>query len=74
MRLAKKQIYFKWLAKKLEYNSSPYTSLLYFLVRKEIQRIKIGNDLIKDGVEVITQNQKTSGGARWNYLAAYLMD
>ena len=60
------------MAKKLEYNSSPYTSTIVFLVRKGNQKgIKDWNDLIKDGVEVITPNPKTSGGARWNYLAAY---
>ena len=58
--------------KKLEYNSSPYTSTIVFLVRKGNPKgIKDWNDLIKDGVEVITPNPKTSGGARWNYLAAY---
>ncbi|AXK49774.1 sulfate transporter subunit [Aliarcobacter trophiarum LMG 25534] len=58
--------------KKLEYNSSPYTSTIVFLVRKGNPKgVKDWNDLIKDGVEVITPNPKTSGGARWNYLAAY---
>ena len=58
--------------KKLEHNSSPYTSTIVFLVRKGNPKgIKDWNDLIKDGVEVITPNPKTSGGARWNYLAAY---
>ena len=58
--------------KKLEYNSSPYASTIVFLVRKGNPKgIKDWNDLIKDGVEVITPNPKTSGGARWNYLAAY---
>ncbi|QKF74425.1 sulfate ABC transporter, sulfate binding protein [Aliarcobacter faecis] len=58
--------------KKLEFNSSPYTSTIVFLVRKGNPKgIKDWNDLIKDGVEVITPNPKTSGGARWNYLAAY---
>ena len=60
------------MAKKLEYNSSPYTSTIVFLVRKgNPKAIKDWNDLIKEGVEVITPNPKTSGGARWNYLAAY---
>lgn len=58
--------------KKLDFNSSPYTSTIVFLVRKGNPKgIKDWNDLIKDGVEVITPNPKTSGGARWNYLAAY---
>ena len=58
--------------KKLEHNSSPYTSTIVFLVRKGNPKgIKDWNDLIKDGVDVITPNPKTSGGARWNYLAAY---
>ncbi|WP_418179916.1 sulfate ABC transporter substrate-binding protein [Aliarcobacter lanthieri] len=58
--------------KKLEFNSSPYTSTIVFLVRKGNPKgIKDWDDLVKDGVEVITPNPKTSGGARWNYLAAY---
>ena len=53
-------------------NSSPYTSTIVFLVRKgNPKSIKDWNDLTKDGVEVITPNPKTSGGARWNYLAAW---
>jgi sulfate/thiosulfate transport system substrate-binding protein len=53
-------------------NSSPYTSTIVFLVRKgNPKKIKDWNDLIKKGVEVITPNPKTSGGARWNYLAAW---
>jgi sulfate transport system substrate-binding protein len=53
-------------------NSSPYTSTIVFLVKKGNPKgIKDWDDLIKDGVEVITPNPKTSGGARWNYLAAY---
>lgn len=55
-----------------EHNSSPYTSTIVFLVRKgNPKSILDWNDLIKDGVEVITPNPKTSGGARWNYLAAW---
>ncbi|MNI00832.1 Sulfate-binding protein precursor [compost metagenome] len=55
-----------------ELNSSPYTSTIVFLVRKGNPKgIKDWNDLIKDGVEVITPNPQTSGGARWNYLAAW---
>ncbi|MDQ8733263.1 sulfate ABC transporter substrate-binding protein [Paenibacillus sp. LHD-38] len=57
---------------KFEHNSSPYTSTIVFLVRKGNPKgIKDWNDLIKEKVEVITPNPKTSGGARWNYLAAW---
>jgi len=57
---------------RLPNNSSPYTSTIIFLVRKgNPKAIKDWGDLIKDGVEVITPNPKTSGGARWNYLAAW---
>ena len=53
-------------------NSAPYTSTIVFLVRKGNPKgIKDWGDLIKEGVEVITPNPKTSGGARWNYLAAW---
>jgi sulfate transport system substrate-binding protein len=56
----------------LPYNSAPYTSTIVFLVRKGNPRhIKDWDDLIKPGVQVITPNPKTSGGARWNYLAAW---
>jgi sulfate/thiosulfate-binding protein len=58
--------------KKLPHNSTPYTSTIVFLVRKGNPKgIKDWNDLIKPGVAVITPNPKTSGGARWNHLAAY---
>jgi sulfate transport system substrate-binding protein len=58
--------------KKLEHNSSPYTSTIVFLVRKgNPKKIKNWDDLIKPGISVITPNPKTSGGARWNYLAAW---
>jgi sulfate transport system substrate-binding protein len=58
--------------KRLPHNSSPYTSTIVFLVRKGNPKgIKDWPDLIKPGVEVITPNPKTSGGARWNYLAAW---
>ncbi|PPC79607.1 MAG: ABC transporter permease, partial [Methylotenera sp.] len=58
--------------KRLTHNSSPYTSTIVLLVRKgNPKNIKDWNDLIKPGVSVITPNPKTSGGARWNYLAAY---
>lgn len=57
---------------KLKSNSSPYTSTIVFLVKKGNPKgIKDWEDLIKPGVQVITPNPKTSGGARWNYLAAY---
>ncbi|WP_152044803.1 sulfate ABC transporter substrate-binding protein [Aureimonas psammosilenae] len=57
---------------KLENNSAPYTSTIVFLVRKGNPKgVKDWGDLVKDGVEVITPNPKTSGGARWNYLAAW---
>ena len=53
-------------------NSAPYTSTIVFLVRKgNPKQIKDWDDLIKPGVSVITPNPKTSGGARWNYLAAW---
>ncbi len=55
-----------------ENNSTPYTSTIVFLVRKGNPKgIKDWDDLIKDNVSVITPNPKTSGGARWNYLAAW---
>jgi sulfate/thiosulfate-binding protein len=57
---------------KLPHNSSPYTSTIVFLVREgNPEGIADWGDLTKEGVEVITPNPKTSGGARWNYLAAW---
>ncbi|MCD0503191.1 sulfate ABC transporter substrate-binding protein [Bordetella petrii] len=57
---------------RLPRNSSPYTSTIVFLVRKgNPKQIHDWNDLVKPGIEVITPNPKTSGGARWNYLAAW---
>lgn len=57
---------------RLPENSTPYTSTIVFLVRKgNPQGIKDWPDLLKSGVEVVTPNPKTSGGARWNYLAAW---
>jgi sulfate/thiosulfate transport system substrate-binding protein len=57
---------------KLEANSSPYTSTIVFLVRKgNPKNIRDWNDLVAEGVGVITPNPKSSGGARWNYLAAW---
>jgi sulfate transport system substrate-binding protein len=58
--------------KRLPENSSPYTSTIVFLVRKgNPKKIKDWPDLLRPGVAVITPNPKTSGGARWNYLAAW---
>jgi sulfate transport system substrate-binding protein len=58
--------------KRLPQNASPYTSTIVFLVRKGNPKgIKDWDDLIKPGVSIITPNPKTSGGARWNYLAAW---
>lgn len=57
---------------KLPYNSAPYTSAIVFLVQKgNPKNIKDWDDLVKPGIGVITPNPKTSGGARWNYLAAW---
>ncbi|MBK8535489.1 MAG: sulfate ABC transporter substrate-binding protein [Candidatus Competibacteraceae bacterium] len=57
---------------RLPYNSAPYTSTIVLLVRKGNPKgIKDWDDLVKPGVSVITPNPKTSGGARWNYLAAW---
>jgi sulfate/thiosulfate-binding protein len=58
--------------KRLPNNSAPYTSTIVFLVRKGNPKgIKDWGDLIKPGVSIVTPNPKTSGGARWNYLAAW---
>jgi sulfate/thiosulfate transport system substrate-binding protein len=58
--------------KRLPHNASPYTSTIVFLVRKGNPKgIKDWDDLIKPGVSIVTPNPKTSGGARWNYLAAW---
>src|SRR5436190_15278464 len=58
--------------KRLPNNSSPYTSAIVFLVRKGNPKgIKDWDDLVKPAVSVVTPNPKTSGGARWNYLAAW---
>lgn len=65
-----------WQAR-LPHNSAPYTSTIVFLVRAgNPKNVRDWPDLLKDGVEVITPNPKTSGGARWNYLAAwgYVLD
>ena len=56
----------------MPHNSAPYTSTIVLLVRKGNPKgIKDWDDLVKPGVSVITPNPKTSGGARWNYLAAW---
>lgn len=58
--------------KEFDYNSAPYTSTIVFLVRKENPKhIKDWDDLAREDVSVITPNPKSSGGARWNYLAAW---
>jgi sulfate transport system substrate-binding protein len=58
--------------KRLPSNASPYTSTIVFLVRKGNPKgLKDWGDLVRPGVEVVTPNPKTSGGARWNYLAAW---
>ena len=58
--------------KRLPLNSSPYTSTIVFVVRKgNPKAVRDWDDLVKPGVSVITPNPKTSGGARWNYLAAF---
>lgn len=70
--IANKGLVNKDWQKRLAQNSSPYTSTIVFLVRKGNPKgIKDWDDLIKSGVQVITPNPKTSGGARWNYLAAW---
>lgn len=67
-----KEILNKEWQKRLPDNSTPYTSTIVFLVRKgNPKNIKDWDDLAKPGIEVITPNPKTSGGARWNYLAAW---
>jgi sulfate transport system substrate-binding protein len=58
--------------RRLPDNSTPYTSTIVFLVRKgNPKQVKDWDDLVKPGIKVITPNPKTSGGARWNYLAAW---
>jgi sulfate/thiosulfate transport system substrate-binding protein len=58
--------------KRFPHNSAPYTSTIVFLVRKGNPKgVKDWSDLVKPGIQVITPNPKTSGGARWNYLAAW---
>ncbi len=68
---ATKKLPDNWQAR-LPFNSAPYTSTIVFLVRKgNPKAIKDWDDLAKPGIQVITPNPKTSGGARWNYLAAW---
>jgi sulfate/thiosulfate-binding protein len=70
--IAKKGLIASDWQKRLPQNSSPYTSTIVFLVRKgNPKNIKDWDDLAKPGVKVVTPNPKTSGGARWNYLAAW---
>lgn len=70
--IAAKGLIAKDWQKRLSQNSSPYTSTIVFLVRKGNPKgIKDWDDLVKPGISVITPNPKTSGGARWNYLAAW---
>ena len=70
--IAEKRLIKPGWQKELAHNSSPYTSTIVFLVRKgNPKKIKNWDDLVKPGVSVITPNPKTSGGARWNYLAAW---
>ena len=58
--------------RRLQYNSAPYTSTIVFLVRKgNPKHIRDWEDLARPGIQVITPNPKTSGGARWNFLAAW---
>jgi sulfate/thiosulfate transport system substrate-binding protein len=70
--IAERGLLAKEWQKRHPHNSSPYTSTIVFLVRKGNPKgIKDWNDLVKPGISVITPNPKTSGGARWNYLAAW---
>jgi len=70
--IAEKGIVNKQWQKRLAKNSTPYSSTIVFLVRKGNPKgIKDWGDLVKPGIAVITPNPKTSGGARWNHLAAY---
>ena len=70
--IAQRDLIAKDWQKRLPHNSSPYSSTIVFLVRKGNPKgIKDWGDLIKPGVAVITPNPKTSGGARWNHLAAW---
>lgn len=71
-KLAQKNLLASDWQSKLSHNSTPYTSTIVFLVRKgNPKNITDWDDLVKDDIEVITPNPKTSGGARWNFLAAW---
>ncbi|MFZ1414645.1 MAG: sulfate ABC transporter substrate-binding protein [Defluviicoccus sp.] len=70
--LAKSDLIISGWQTRLPDNSAPYTSTIVFLVRKgNPKNIQDWSDLVRDGIQVITPNPKTSGGARWNYLAAW---
>ena len=70
--IAKRKLIAPGWQKRLPFNSTPYYSTIVLLVRKgNPKRINDWDDLVKPGVKVITPNPKTSGGARWNYLAAW---
>ena len=70
--IAKRGLIAKDWQKRLPHNSAPYTSTIVFLVRKGNPKgIKDWNDLARPGISVITPNPKTSGGARWNHIAAW---
>jgi sulfate/thiosulfate-binding protein len=70
--IAERNLIDKDWQKKLPRNSAPYTSTIVFLVREgNPKKIKDWDDLVKPGISVITPNPKTSGGAQWNYLAAW---
>ena len=70
--LAEKKLIPENWQKRLPQNAAPYTSTIVFLVRKGNPRqIKDWNDLVRPGIGIVTPNPKTSGGARWNYLAAW---
>jgi sulfate/thiosulfate-binding protein len=71
IHLAAKRLPADW-QERLPHNSSPYTSTIVFLVRKgNPKNLRDWADLVAPGIEVVTPNPKTSGGARWNYLAAW---
>jgi sulfate transport system substrate-binding protein len=70
--IAEKGLLAKDWQKRLPHNSAPYTSTIVFLVRKGNPKgVKDWDDLVRSGIAVVTPNPKTSGGARWNYLAAW---
>ncbi|MFG1361046.1 sulfate ABC transporter substrate-binding protein [Xanthobacter pseudotagetidis] len=70
--IAEKGLIAKDWQKRLAENSAPYTSTIVFLVRKgNPKNIRDWDDLVKPGIKIVTPNPKTSGGARWNYLAAW---